>query len=171
MRPGALRWRAAVPGRWSWVRLLAAPSSYLLVVALVVTLVAKLKVVHGLDGVGAWPLHGLLASAADVAVFLGLAALLALGERVSRWMLLATLPIALLVAAVAVINAAYLAISGEQLSWPVLTLGLARSGDVQAIAGIKLLGPLAASALLLGVLVPPALAMFALRRAAHPIGP
>ena len=91
---------------------------------------AKLPVVRGLEDIGFWPSRWIAACFVDVAFFAALAALLALAEKVSRKLLFATVPIALMIATVSVINAGYLSISGDQLSWPVLTLGLARFGDL-----------------------------------------
>lgn len=165
------RWDALVPDRWSWLYLLATPTSYLLVLATIVTLIAKLPVVRGLHGIGWWPAQWASACAVDVAFFLAIAALLALGEHVSRRLLIATLPLALLVTAVAVINACYLAISGEQLTWPVFMLGLQRFGDVKGIVGATVfVGPLGALVLLVLVLGPPGLVLHVLRRAGRPLG-
>ena len=167
-----LRWGALVPGRWSWVHVLATPTSYLLLLSAVATMAAKLPVVRGLHGIGFWPARWLGACAKDIAFFLGLAALLALGEHVRRRMLFATLPLALIVTAVAIINASYLTIAGEQLTWPVLMLGLMRFGDVQGIVGATVIvGPLGTLLIAAVAVAPPAIAILALRRAAKPIGP
>jgi arylsulfatase A-like enzyme len=167
-----VRWAALVPARWGWLHLVAAPSSYLLVIALVLTAAAKLSVLRELEGVGAWPMWWIAVSAADAALYLGLAALFALGERRFPWIMTVTIPLALLVAAVAVVNSAYLGIAGEQLSWQVMAVGLDRFGDVSGIVseqGAQLgWGSLLAALVLLGV---PAGALLLLRRSGHRLHP
>jgi lipoteichoic acid synthase len=167
-----VRWGALIPARWSWVRLLAAPSSYLLLLAVVLTAAAKLRVLRELDGVSAWPAWWVAISAADAAFYLGLAALFALGERRFPWLMAVTIPLALLVAAVAVVNSAYLGIAGEQMTWQVMAVGLDRFGDVSGIVGEQASqlgwGALAAAAVLLGA---PAAALLFLRRRERPLHP
>jgi len=130
-----VRWSALVPARRGWLRLVAAPSSYLLVIALVLTAAAKLRVLGELEGVSARPLWWIAICAGDAAFYLGLAALFALGERRFPWIMAVTIPLSLLVAAVAVVNAAYLGIAGEQMTWQVMAVGLDRFGDVSGIVG------------------------------------
>lgn len=167
-----LRWGALVPDRWSWLHALAAPTSYLLILAAVVTMAAKLPVIRGLHGIGFWPARWIGACATDLAFFLGLAALLALGEHVRRRMLFATLPLALVVAIVAFINACYLMVAGEQLTWPVFMLGLMRFGDVRGIVGGSVFVTPATAALILTlVLAPPGIALYLLRRAQRSLAP
>lgn len=132
-RGGRAVWRSWLPSRWAWVYLVASPTSYLLVLSFVATVVAKTIAISRLDDAGFAPSRALAASFVDAAFLFVLALVLALAERVSRRLWLATIPIALLVSAIALINAGYLAISGEQLTWPILSLGLARFGDVGAI--------------------------------------
>lgn len=135
------RWDSITPRRWSWLWLFAAPASYLLVVSLIVTMAAKLPVVRGLDDIGSWPGRWLATCLVDVAFFLGVTAVFSLVER--RWdrMRFATIPLALVIAVLAIVNAGYLSNSGNQLSWPVLELGIARFGDVQRIvSGTDLFG-------------------------------
>lgn len=135
------RWDALVPRRWSWPCLFVSPASYLLVGSLIVTIAAKLPVVRGLEGIGSWPGRWLAACLVDVAFFLGFTAVFSLAER--RWprIQLATVPLALAIAVLAIVNAGYLSISGNQLSWSALDLGLARIGDVQRIvSGTDLIG-------------------------------
>ena len=167
-----VRWSALVPPRRGWLRLLAAPSSYLLCIALVLTAAAKLRVLLELEGVTWWPLRFVAMSAADAALYLGLAALFALGERRLPWIMTITIPLSLLVAAVAVVNSAYLGIAGEQLSWQVMAVGLDRFGDVSGIVSEQAAqlgaGSLLAALLLLGA---PAAALFLLRRAGRPLHP
>jgi hypothetical protein len=157
--------RRVVPDRWAALRLLVAPSSYLLVIALVATLAMKAAVIRSLDGVDLWPLHWLVASMEDIACFLGLAALLAVAERSSAWMQLVTVPLAFVVAAIALVNAGYLSVAGEQLTWPTISIGLARFEDLQGIATETL--ELPAIVVVVTVLVlwfPSLLAHLALRR-------
>ncbi|HEU5055877.1 MAG TPA: sulfatase-like hydrolase/transferase [Kofleriaceae bacterium] len=167
-----VRWGALVPAGRGWLRLLAAPSSYLLFVALVLTAAAKLSVLVELEGVRAWPLWWIAVTAPDAALCLGLAALFALGERRLPWIMTVTVPLALLVAAVAVVNAAYLGITGEQLSWQVMAVGLDRFGDVTGIVSEQARrlgwGSLLDALILAGA---PAGALFLLRRRGHSLHP
>jgi len=166
-----LRWGALMPDRWSLLHVLATPTSYLLVLATLATMAAKIPVVRGLHGIGFWPARWLGACAKDIAFFLALALLLSLGEHVRRRMLFATLPLALLVTTIAIINACYLVIAGEQLTWPVMMLGLMRFGDVRGIIGATVfLSPLAAIGIVVTATAPPALAIYLLRRAGKPLG-
>src|SRR5690349_15025002 len=113
--------RGLVPSSFGWLRLLASPSSYLLLVGLVATAAAKLAVVRGLGGagLGAW----VVAVAPDLALHMGLAALFAIGERRSAWLCAATLPLALFVLVLSGLNAGYLGMTGEQLSWQGVSAG------------------------------------------------
>jgi lipoteichoic acid synthase len=167
-----VRWGALVPTRWGWLRLVAAPSSYFLVLALGVTAAAKLSVLRELEGVSARPLWWVAVCAGDAAFYLGLAALFALGERRFSWLMLVTIPLALLVAAVAVVSSAYLGITGEQLTWQVMSVGLDRFGDVHGIVGEQLAqlgwGSLLATGGFLGV---PAAALWLLRRRGRRLHP
>lgn len=167
-----VRWGALIPARWSWVRLVAAPSSYLLLLAFVLTAAAKLQVLRELDGVSRWPAWWVAISSADAALYLGLAALFALGERRFPWIMTVTIPLALLVAAIAVVNSAYLGIAGEQMTWQVMAVGLDRFGDVSGIVGEEASqlgwGALVAAALLLAA---PAAALLLLRRRERSLHP
>jgi lipoteichoic acid synthase len=169
---GLSRWRVLVPDRWAWPRLVASPSSYLLLLAFAVTAAAKLRVLRDIDGVSSVPLWWIAAAAPDAAFCAGLAALFARGERRVPRILAITLPLSLVVAAVSVINAAYLGITGEQITWQTLSLGLDRWGDVHGIVGEEAtrLGwrVAVAGAVLVGV---PLLALWALRRAGQSIHP
>ena len=157
--------RKLVPDRWAGLRLLVAPSSYLLVIALVATLVMKASVIRSLDGISAWPLHWLVASVEDVGCFLGLAALLAIGERASPWLQVVTVPLAFLVAAIALLNAGYVSVAGEQLTWPTISIGLARFDDLRGIATetLELPAPVVVLAVL-ALWMPALLAHLVLRR-------
>ncbi len=169
---GLNRWRVLLPDRWVWPRLLASPSSYLLLLAFSLTAAAKLRVLRDIEGVSAWPLWWIAAAAPDAAFCAALAALFARGERRVPRILAITVPLSALVAAVAVINSAYLGITGEQITWQTLSLGLERWGDVNGIVGEEAarLGwrVAAAAAVLVGV---PALSLWALRRARKSIHP
>ncbi len=169
---GAWSWRLLVPDRWAWPRLLASPSSYLLLLAFALTAAAKLRVLRDIEGVTAWPLWWVAAAAPDAALCAGLAALFARGERRVPRLLAATVPLSALVAVIAVINAAYLGITGDQLTWQTLSLGLDRWGDVTGIVGEEAarlgwrigLG----AAVLVGL---PVAALWGLRRAGRSIHP
>jgi len=161
-----------VPDRWAWPRLLASPSSYLLLLAFAVTAAAKLRVLRDIDGVRDWPLWWIVTAAPDAALCAGLAALFARGERRVPKLLAITVPLSLVIAGVSLINGAYLGITGEQITWQTMSLGLDRWGDVHGIVGEEAarLGwrVAAAAALLVGV---PAIALWGLRRAGKSIHP
>jgi arylsulfatase A-like enzyme len=127
-------WRRLLPPRFGWLALLVAPSSYLLLVAWLLTAGAKLSIlreISGIDGLwtsGAWAVAGdLLACAAVIFVFA-----LAEALRPGIAALTSVTSGAVLVAAGA--NAAYLLESGEQLSWQSLSTGVSRVADVWNIA-------------------------------------
>lgn len=156
-----------MPDRWAGLRLLAAPSSYLLVIALVTTVVMKAVVIRSLDGISTWPLHWLAASMEDVACFLGLAAVFAVAERSSAWMQLVTIPVSFVVGAVALLNAGYVSVAGEQLTWPTISIGLARFDDLRGVATETLELPAANVVLaVLALWFPAVLAHLVLRRRA-----
>lgn len=171
-RRGGPGWRAILPDRWAWLRLFASPSSYLLLVAAATTAAAKLRVLRDIDGVSGWPLWWAVSVAPDLALCAGLAALFARGERRVAWLLAATVPLSLLVAAIAVVNSAYLGITGEQLTWQTVSLGLDRFGDVSGIVGEEAarLGWRVGAAV--GVIVAiPVAALWGLRRAGRALHP
>ncbi|HEY5924804.1 MAG TPA: sulfatase-like hydrolase/transferase, partial [Kofleriaceae bacterium] len=160
------KWRAFVPARGAWWRLVAAASSYVLLVALALTMIAKLRVVRGADGVDFWLGRWLAVCAADVVWFCTLAAACAFAERYSRLVQLITIPVAVIVATCALINAGYLSISGEQLSPAVIALGVERINDVGRILDATLFArplPVAACTLVLAAI--PVLAWWRLRPA------
>lgn len=105
----------------SWIRLLVAPSSYLLVLALLATVIAKtirLLALH--PPVEGWllPTSMLL----DVAVFMGVAGAFAWLETSTRFVGWLTVPVATVVALLAGCNAVYLALAGEQLNWSIFEI-------------------------------------------------
>ena len=119
-----VQWRDSLPPRWGWLRLISSPSSYLLLIGLVLIIWGKARIVFALEGVGNKPFILLWAITGDVIVHLGLAALFALGEARVRWMIAITIPLAAMMLALAFINAAYLSIAGEQLSWEAIQYGI-----------------------------------------------
>lgn len=152
-------------------QLLSTPTSYLLLLSTLATMIAKAPVIAHLHGIGFWPARWVAACATDIAFFLGLGALLALGQHVRRRMLFATLPIALLATTVAIINGCYLLISGEHLTCPVVMLGLQRFGDVTGIVGATAFIQLGTTLLILfGAIAVPAAALYILSRRQHPFG-
>ena len=100
----------------AWIRLLVAPSSYLFVLALLATVIAKTISLTALRPPVEWwvlPASMLL----DVVVFMGVAGTFAWLEahlRFANWL---TVPVAAAVALLAALNAIYLALAGEQLNW------------------------------------------------------
>ena len=69
----------------------------------------------------------------DLAIYLGFAAMFAIGEGKSRWLHALTISIAVVLTTVAALNAAYLSRAGQQLSWGALTLAVERMDDLRAI--------------------------------------
>jgi hypothetical protein len=98
--------------------------------ALLATMAAKVVVVRHLQDVDFWLARWLGACANDVVVFFALAAVLSLLEHRFRHARFATIPIAVAVATFALLNTGYLSITGEQLRWPTVKLGLDRVEDV-----------------------------------------
>ncbi len=132
------RWREALPTVSSWLRLLAAPSSYLLVIALIATMAAKWVALHRIQDIDFVAARWLSVCDVDVVVFLGLACVFALLEAWRSWTTIVTVTISILVSVVGLLDAGYLAITGEQLSWAVVSLGIERFGDVQSILGASI---------------------------------
>jgi len=138
---GALRrlrqveFKRALPSRWAWLRLLASPTSYLLCISLLLVLWAKGSTLRELDGVGFWPGLLLWAAASDVLVHFLFIAIFAVAEARSRWVFFATVPVTAIIAFLALANAIYLGITGEQLTWEAISLGIDRFADVERIMG------------------------------------
>ncbi len=88
---------------------------------------------RALDGVDFWLTAWLRAVLVDLAVYLGAAALLVWLERCSPRIRLLTLPVAVLLAAIGLVNAGVLAVSGEQITWGAITYGIDRRDDLSAI--------------------------------------
>jgi arylsulfatase A-like enzyme len=130
-----VQWRRALPPRDGWLRLLASPTSAVLCAALLLTVQAKIRILASIEGAGFWPLLLPWAVAMDAVVYLGFAAMFAVGEGRSPWLALATYPLTALLLALAVINASYLSITGEQLTWQTIQLGFDRIGDLGLILG------------------------------------
>lgn len=171
--PRALRavWAAIAPTRDAVPYVLTTLSSYLMFVAFVATAVAKVPVFRNLEDIDFWPGHWLAACAPDAFVFSILATIFSVLESKSRWLAFATIPIALVLATLAVINAIYLMMTGEQLSAQVVQLGIERFDDVTTMArastgfGIRhLVGGIAITS------IPFAITAAALRRKQRPIG-
>jgi arylsulfatase A-like enzyme len=123
-----------LPPRSGWARLIASPSSYLLVVAFALTVWAKASILSALDAAGTIPLLLAWIASADALVLFALAALFALGEASTRWISAVTTALSACVLALALINAGYLSVSGEQLTVSTLKVGLARWDDFWGIA-------------------------------------
>lgn len=150
---------ASKPGLLAAFReLVCTPATYLMVASAVVTVAAKATVIRDLDGgvalaVLAW------VTAPDVATFAVLAALLALAASRGGFLrMLATCGSAA-VAFFALLNAGYLYVAGEQLTWEAVLLGTDRWADVRPIISVFLLeGGWPMVALVLAVVyVPPAI--------------
>jgi glucan phosphoethanolaminetransferase (alkaline phosphatase superfamily) len=139
----------------------AAPATYLLIASLVLVVAAKASVLASMHDVSRWPLVWLRSISPDVTLHAGLAALFAMGEWRRRWLAAATVLVAGIVSAVAVINAAHLATTGEQLSWEAVQYGLASRTALLGIVAESLARhlPLALFGAALAVLMP-----FAARR-------
>lgn len=109
------------------------PSSYLMVMGLITTLLAKLLIIRQIDGIGPTPWVLIATIPLDLFFYLGLAAIFALFERRARSRVAVTLLIAIPATTVAAINAYYLHITGEQLTWEAVRLGLDRWEDTWTI--------------------------------------
>lgn len=101
--------------------------------AFLVTAWAKASIVFAMEGTHWTWLAWLWSIGLDAVVLLGLAAAFAIGEGAARWLRPITWVMAASFTAFALVNATYLRISGEQLGWPTIKLGLARWEDVQDI--------------------------------------
>jgi hypothetical protein len=130
----SIRWRAALPERYSWLRLLASPSSYVLFIALALTVAAKMSILRDLEGAGWWPALLMWAIASDTLLHMGLASVFAAGEARVRWLLAVTIPLSLLLLVFAVLNAGYLSETGEQLSARRISDGFDRFADFERAA-------------------------------------
>ena len=123
-------WRKALPPRAGWLRLLACPTSFVFVAGLLLTLQGKARILRHIDDVSFWPLVLPWAIGIDVFIYMGLAAMFAVGEGRSPWMRAATYPLTALIASLALINAWYLSVTGEQLTWQAIGLGFDRVSDL-----------------------------------------
>lgn len=139
-----IRWRRLLPPRSGWARLIASPSSYLLLVAFVLTVWAKASILSAMDGAGTLPLVLAWTASSDALVLFAMVALFALGEASTRWISAITITLAVCVLVVTLINAGYLSVSGEQLSFSTLEVGFARWDDFWGIAAdhVRRLGPI-----------------------------
>jgi lipoteichoic acid synthase len=106
-----------------------------LIASAVATLVGKALAVRSLEGVRSPLLLLGWAFSADLAMYCGAAALLAMLEMRARRAWLVTFPLALGGAITATLNTGYLIITGEQGSWEAFVQLFARIGDVVDITG------------------------------------
>ena len=105
----------------AWIRLIVAPSSYLFALALLATVIAKTISLLALRPPVEWwalPAPMLI----DVGVFMGAAGACAWLEAYLRFADWLTIPVAAVVALLAALNAIYLALAGEQLSWSIFEI-------------------------------------------------
>ena len=115
-----------------WVRLLVAPSSYLLVLALLATGIAKTVSLLALrPAVEWWALPS--AVLLDSAVFMGLAGAFAWCEASVRFAACVTVPVAAVVTVVAALNAVYLTGTGEQWSWFIIEILVKQSAEAETV--------------------------------------
>ena len=152
------------PSRWHWLALLCGPTSYLLIVSMLAVAVAKWTVMGSLQGIDVGVATWLCLIASDITLHLFLVAIFAVGEARSPRLLAATIPLTLLVTALACINALYLTTTGEQLTFEAFTVGIERSEEVFGILAEEQLFTLArlvGALLLLGL---PILAWHFVRR-------
>ena len=116
----------------SWIRLLVAPSSYLFMLALLATVIAKTVRLLALHP----PVEGWLLPASmllDVAVFMGAAGAFAWLEASTRFVGWLTVPVAAVVALLAGLNAVYLALAGEQLNSSILEVIVQQWDEVETV--------------------------------------
>ena len=140
-------WRKALPPRGGWLRLLASPTSFVLAAGFLLTLHGKARILRNVDDIGFWPAALIWAGAMDALVYLAFAAMFAVGEGRSPWMRAATYPLTALIASLSLINAWYLSVTGEQLTWEAIQLGFDRWIDLWRIAGEAVLANKALSLL------------------------
>lgn len=136
-----------IPTRRSVLWLFTEPSSYLLIVAAVLTLVAKIVAVQKIAPANAGPLFFSAFHVVDICLFLGLAALFAAAESVLpklRWI---TIPLSALILVFVAINTPLLILTGTQLHPDTIAMGISRAqvtfgvlGD--AVGGWAILLPL-----------------------------
>ncbi len=158
--------RLALPSRFGWLSLLCGVSGYPLLLSLIAVVLAKYSVMNRLQAVDTGLFTWLSLIASDVAVHFVLIAIFALGESRRPRLSVATLPLAILVSALAFVNALYLQISGEQLSWEAFTIGVERSSEVLGILAVDDLVSLGRIAVFLLAIAVPAIAMYTLARVA-----
>ncbi len=132
--PGAARaqW---IPTWRSVLSLFTEPSSYLLIVAALLTLVAKIVAVQKIAPADAGPLFFSAFHVVDICLFLGLAALFSAVESVVpklRWL---TIPLSALVLVFVVINTPLLIMTGTQLHPDTIAMGLSRAHVTFGVLG------------------------------------
>ncbi len=116
----------------SWIRLLVAPSSYLFMLALLATTIAKTTRLLALHPPVEWwvlPTSMLI----DVVVFMGAAGAFAWLEASMRFANWLTVPVAAGVALLAALNAIYLALAGEQLSWSIFEIIVRQWAEAETV--------------------------------------
>lgn len=132
------RWYLQVRDPRCWLALVSTSSSYLLTVSLIGTLAAKLVQLEAIDGAEREVLPRLTVCAPDVAVLTGLAALLSAGEflgvqrglNLIKW---SARSLAFLVFVFAGFNAAYMSVTGDQLTASIIVMGWHRLHDAYGI--------------------------------------
>jgi lipoteichoic acid synthase len=134
--------RAAFDGR-TWLALCAAPSSYLVAIALLGTLAVKLIVLPSISGAGGNPWAGLMVCLPDATLLGGVGALLVAGERVAlakpmKLLLWLIRGLTLFIAVFALFNGAYLAVTGDQLTASIIAMGWERLHDASGILAEEL---------------------------------
>lgn len=116
----------------SYLWLLAAPSSYLFALALSATVIAKTISLQALHPPVEWwalPASMLL----DVVVFMGATGTFAWLEAYTRFAGWLTVPVAAAVSLVAALNATYLALAGEQLSWSIFEIVVRQWAEAETV--------------------------------------
>lgn len=121
-RAGVFVWRHLVPDRWSWPQLVVGPSTYLLLIAALLTTLGKASAAGRIADGGGYGGLG-WATGPDIAFYFAIATLFAAGEARSRWMYLITVPLSALCLVVSIFAAGYLYLAGEQLSYEALIYG------------------------------------------------
>ena len=127
-----------------WILLLTPASSFVLMVGLTATLVAKAITLLSVQEIGLGPTTLMWAGGKDAAVYGGLVAVLSLGET-RRWVRILTWPLALATALIALVNALTLPLRGQQLVWEEIATGISVFGDLWLITAefLKYQWPLA----------------------------
>ena len=165
--------RTLVPRFSDLLYVLAAPSTYAIVAGPLLIGAAKVFVLRDIANIEPWPYLVPGVVALDVAVFLGISAIVASLENRHRGLRILTLPVVIALFALSVANAFYLTVAGEQLAIQSLRTGVNRFSDVARIVGevLKWIPPVVGAAVAAVLVAPWLLARTMQRKVVLPGGP